>query len=941
MTDIHPRPAAAVASLVFVLCGAALEARVVSYAPLTARPATPAVQRRTNRHALLVEQTAAGVVTGAPTCFGCVWTLPARLVLHDSAGLEEPRDVTPGGDDAGIVASAAREEVGLPPALLAQLLPGTKPNSPSGFLISPDGGTTWLPLALPSSGAYTPFSADTGGPFVRARGSSIRIGTRETPFFLALYETATQQIGLWDVSRNGDVARRAFFSGDSSLVGMDVEGRRALVAGTPGGAPGPGGSPATRGLYVVNPDGTVRMLADLPAGIWVSEGWITPDGRAYVEANVNEGTGTRHAVLFAGAGAPTEIASALNPNATDLFAVPSADFSGAWVLQRGTGPTVLSLHTPSTGLVEAWHDVTRPEVEALHAGASGRRLLVQVHRPRPQVDQRVFRDPALAVWEVGTPAPSSYDELFVNEQSAKAFVHVDPDTVGQGEPFLFDSGSPSLAFFPPGPSGASGGADVIQEWGVLRGSLKQRLVIPATARADGINGSRWRTDVVLRNSDSAPVAVAVRFLPNPATGLTAADASVTLPAGATLIQKDVLGSLFSLDAGAGALLLTPENGRSITATSRTYTSTPAGSYGMSVGAVDVFAGIGAGFPVSFAAGLLGPGFRTNILATDVSGRGSQASVALSVDTADPSAASSALIATSWGQTQINDLGSALGAPPWRTGSLLVTPRSGETIVGAIAIDGATNDPTYFAPDLPATVVRTIPALVHADGAHGAAYRSDLFLFNPADGVRTVRLLVKSWSATEDEQALTLTLLPRESKTIRDALATAFGRTGVARLRFLTDGLADVSGGVRVTSRTWTAGPSGGSYGLLIPALNAFQSAGGGESLEILLPAGGAGFRTNLALVELSSSFVSGAPVRVRVEVFDETGVRRDIFETPLPLAGGVQIDDLFHGRGLGDGPLAGVIRVSPSGGLVAAYASVIDNGTNDPMYVAAQLAASD
>ncbi|HEX7614986.1 MAG TPA: hypothetical protein VF554_06860, partial [Thermoanaerobaculia bacterium] len=590
-----------------------------------------------------------------------------------------------------------------------------------------------------------------------------------------------------------------------------------------------------------------------------------------------------------------------------------------------------------------WRDVTRPEVEALHAGASGRRLLVQVHRPRPQVDQRVFKDPALAVWEIGTPAPSSYDELFVNEQSVKAFVHLDPDTIGQGEPFLFDSGSPSSTFLPPGPSGGGGGgADVIQEWGVVRGSLRQRLVIPATARANGINGSRWRTDLVLRNPDADPVAVAVRFLPNPgASAAAVGDASVTLAPGAILIQSDVLGSLFHLEAGAGALLLTPENGRSIAATSRTYTSTPEGSYGMSVGAVDVFAGIGAGFAVSFSAGLLGPGYRTNILATDVSGRGSKAAVVLSSDTADPSARSGVLAAPAWGQTQVNDLGAALGAPPWKTGSLLVTPQTGETVVGAIAIDGATNDPTYFAPDLPATVVRTIPALVHADGAHGAAYRSDLFLFNPADGVRTVRLLVKSWDMDEPEQTLTLTLLPRESKTIRDALLTAFGRTGVARLRFQTDGFADVSGGVRVTSRAWTAGPSGGSYGLLIPALNAFQSAGGGESLEILLPAAGAGFRTNLALVELTSSFVSGPPVAVRVEVFDERGTLRDHFETPLPIAGGVQIDDLFHGRGLGDGPPAGLIRISPSGGLVAAYASVIDNGTNDPMYVAAQLAAND
>jgi len=446
---------------------------------------------------------------------------------------------------------------------------------------------------------------------------------------------------------------------------------------------------------------------------------------------------------------------------------------------------------------------------------------------------------------------------------------------------------------------------------------------------------------VLRNPDPDPVAVAVRFLPNPGTAQGVPDASVTLPGGAIVTLSDVLGSLFHLESGSGALLLTPETGRSIEATSRTFTSTEAGSYGMSVGAVDVFAAVGAGFPVSFAAGLLGPGFRTNLLATDVSGRGARAALTLSADTADPSAGAGALSPPAWGQTQINDLASALGAPFWRTGSLQVTPQSGQTVVGAIAIDGATNDPTYFPPDLPATVVRTIPAIVHTDGAHGAAFRSDLYLFNPADGVRTVRLLVKSWSADEFEQTLLLTLLPRESKTIHDALLTAFGRTGVARLRFQTDTYSDVSGGVRVTSRTYTAGPSGGTYGLLLPALNAFQSAGGGESLEILLPAGGSGFRTNLALVELTTSLVTGPPVSVRVEIFDERGIRRDDFETPLPLTGGVQIDDLFHGRGLGDGPPAGLIRISPAGGLVAAYASVIDNGTNDPMYVAAQLAARD
>ncbi len=945
MAIFRPGRVAALASLVLLVLADTVSARVISYAPLTSRTAIPAVQRRTNRHALLVEQT--GIQTfvgGGPSCLSCGYSSPSRLVLHDSLGQEEPRDVTPGGVDTGIDFAAAREETGSSPVFLvhtsASLSAGENPTSLYRFLFSADGGTTWSVLPLPSAGAYFPWSADIGGPFVRARDSAVRIGTSASPFLLALFESDSARLGLWDVFANGGVARRAFASSDSSLVGTDAEGRRALLSGTPLAAAGPGSGNATPGLYVVNPDGSSQALTDKPANTYFRNGWITPDGRAYVEADTYTSTGSRHALFLAAGGGRLEIAAAVNPGPTDLFAVPTPDFSGAWVLQRGTGPTVLSLHTPDTGLVEAWHDVTRPEVEALHVGASGKRLLVQVHRPRPQVDQRVFKDPALAVWEVGHPAPASYDELFVNEQTMKAFVHVDPDTISNGEPFLFDSGSPSLVFVPGGPSGASGGGgDVIQEWGVVRGSLHQRLVIPGTARTDGMNGSRWRTDLVLRNPDPDPVAVSVRFLPN-ATGVSAAfDASVTLAGGAILTKSDVLSSLFQLESGSGALLLTPEGGRSIEATSRTYTSTAAGSYGMSVGAVDVFAGIGAGFPVSFAAGLLGSGFRTNLIATDVSGRGAQATLALSADTADPSAGAGSLAAPPWGQTQLSDLAATLGAPFWRTGSLLVTPESGESVVGVIAIDNATNDPMYFPPDIPATVVRTIPAIVHADGAHGAAYRSDLFLFNPANGVRSVRLLAKSWSSNEGEQTLVLTLLPRESKVIRDALLTAFGRTGVARLRFQTDGGADVSGGVRVTSRTYTVNPSGGSYGLLIPALNAFQSAAGGESLEILLPAGGSGFRTNLALVELTTSFVSGPPVSVRVEFFDESGVLEDRFETPIPLAGGVQIDDLFHGRGLGDGPPSGLIRISPSGGLVAAYATIIDNGTNDPMYVAAGLAA--
>ncbi|MEO8056064.1 MAG: hypothetical protein ABI768_12980 [Acidobacteriota bacterium] len=932
------RPALAAAAL---LLGLSAEARVVSYAPITSRQSIPAVQKRTNRHALLIEQVSVMSPPG-PACISC-FTPQARLVLYDTAGLEEPRDVTPGGAPAVLYSAAAFEAGDGVLTLLAtgwaSLSPGDKPTGVRAFF-SRDGGTTWSTLSLPSLPGATP-SADMGGPIVRERGSGIRLGTRENPFLLALTESDADgwRLGLWDVSSAGVARRRALASVESTLVGMDREGRRALLWGTPLN-PGPGGPPSAPGLYVVGVDGSLQWLSPSPAANWF-QGWITPDGRAYVEGYVFTSSGWRLSVSFVGGGTRTEIASDLPlENTSHLFAVPTADFSGAWIIQRGAGPTILSSHTAAAGLVEAWRDVTRPEVEALHAGASGTRLLVQVHRPRPQVDQRIFKDPALAIWDVGTPAPTSYDELFLQETDYKGFVHLDVDAAATGAPFLFDSGASSSVFFPPmaGPSGAGGGGDVVQEWGVVRGSLRQRLVVPAAARASGMFGASWRTDLVLRNPDPAPVAVVVRLLRTSDALPAVPDRSVILPASSVLTYPDVLASLFGIDSGSGAILLIPEGARSIEATSRTYTASGGGTYGMSVGAIDVFAALGANFPVSFSAGLLGDGFRTNLLATDVSGRGASADLGLSGDSSAPEPLRGAITTPASGQRQLSDLASALGAPAWRTGSLLFTPTSGESVAGLIAIDNATNDPTWFPPDVPSLVPRTIPAIVHADGANGAKFRTDLFLYNPSERTQSVTLAVKAWSTNTSEQLLTLPLLPRESKTIRDVLSSAFGRTGVARLRFQTLGTLDDSGGVRVTSRTYTVTPSGGTYGLLLPALNAFQSAGGGEALEILLPAGGAGFRTNLALVDLSAAPGSGS-VAVKVEVFDEAGIRRDVFETPVPLAGGVQIDDLFHGRGLGDGPRAGVIRVSPAGGLVAAYASVIDNVTNDPLYAPPLLAA--
>ena len=144
----------------------------------------------------------------------------------------------------------------------------------------------------------------------------------------------------------------------------------------------------------------------------------------------------------------------------------------------------------------------------------------------------------------------------------------------------------------------------------------------------------------------------------------------------------------------------------------------------------------------------------------------------------------------------------------------------------------------------------------------------------------------------------------------------------------------------MTSRAYTVRPDGGTFGVPLPPLNSFQMAGAGESIELFGALGGAGFRTNLALVEMTP-FADGKSVRARVEVIGDGGAVLDAFDVNVPVAGGIQLNDLYRARGLGDGPPAALLRISPAGGLVGAYATSLDQGTNDAVLVPAALAARD
>jgi len=917
-----------------------LPARIISYAPVTDQHAMPAVQHRTNRFYVLVE--AAYPISSYGGAYG------AKLVLYDSKGEREPR-VLLGGPEAQIYAAAAREEPDGSVRIIVRTdarLGSDNPQRANRYLYTPDSGATWRVVPIAGELASAAFLADVGGPVARERGSAIRIGSRDFPFVLVTSDYATGTSRAHAVRADGGAKVLAdlawTYNPPPVLAGSNREGTRFLLSGSPLTSLGP----LANSIRILDLDGGLEDLQPLPQARSGLEGWITPNGSVYLEDS-------GRVLLLYRAGTVVEVARALPgevgppsgpgippPISQSFFAVPTADFAGSWIVQRGTGsPTILSRHEPGSALAEQWRDISAPEVEALHAGASGSRLLIQVHVPRPQADQRIFRDPALAVWDVGQPAPKRYDELFLVEGPFKGFVHLDVDAVGGGDAFVFDS---AATFFGGGgvsPSpGGGGGGDVTQEWGVVRASLKQRLVVPAVGRLAGGFGSFWRTDLIVRNPSVERVSVVARFVPGSTAGSAASqpvERRLELGPSEIWLYPDVLGSIFGLANGSGALILVPDGDAAITATSRTYTDSPRGTYGMGIGAVDFFAAAGARFPLSFSGALQGTDFRTNLVAVDTSGRGSDVAVR-APETGDGVRPDFPFRAPSGGQAQVNGLAQLLAVPPDRSGALVVQPLSGEVVASVVAVDNRTNDPTWFPPDLPSPYVRTIPVIGHVDGANGSKFRSDLFLFNSSDQPQPITLTAKRWDLPEAEAIVNLTLSPRESLTVRDVLPSLFGRTGIARLRYVSNSYE--SSGVRVTSRLYTLDPSGGTFGLLMPPLNSFQSAGPGESLEILGPQGGRNFRTNLSLVELTA-FADGSSIPVRIEIFDDFGVLLDRFETSVPVAGGVQLLDLFRTRGLGEGPPAALIRVSPLGGLVGAFATTLDNGTNDPTYHPAALAS--
>ena len=249
---------------------------------------------------------------------------------------------------------------------------------------------------------------------------------------------------------------------------------------------------------------------------------------------------------------------------------------------------------------------------------------------------------------------------------------------------------------------------------------------------------------------------------------------------------------------------------------------------------------------------------------------------------------------------------------------------------AAVIDNQSNDATFVVGQqffTPPRVV-TLPAAASLHGGAGTFFRSDLAVFNDdLVGVPFVTARYRCFLGACTESPVTFDVGPGATAIFSDAVATLFGAPESAGWIELTQ-TSHIGGRISVTSRLYTPGPFRGTVGMTVPGLEPRD----GTSSQVL-PLLTKGSRVNVGVINPEN-----AAQVVTIRAFSKAGDRLGRVKRLLLGKQATQINDIFHELGIpGDVDAAYVlVEGSPPPLRIFAYAAIIDNASQDPIFVPGQ-----
>lgn len=230
----------------------------------------------------------------------------------------------------------------------------------------------------------------------------------------------------------------------------------------------------------------------------------------------------------------------------------------------------------------------------------------------------------------------------------------------------------------------------------------------------------------------------------------------------------------------------------------------------------------------------------------------------------------------------------------------------------------------------------VPAVASAEGARSSYWKTDLQIFNFQDEIQeyTIVFTPPQMDGTTSPYKVTGTINPYELKIFNDIVKNTFGLDHVA------GGIQVISDkGLIATARTYTYSEAG-TYGQFVKGYTLNDAIGKdsksyftrqNEVAHIAYLINSIAYRTNVGFME-----VLGKNVTVNVTLFDSQNNQLGTANFDLLPKGFLQVNDIFSSLNISGfyNPARAEFRVSGDG-AVFAYASIVDNNSNDAIFVPA------
>jgi len=455
-------------------------------------------------------------------------------------------------------------------------------------------------------------------------------------------------------------------------------------------------------------------------------------------------------------------------------------------------------------------------------------------------------------------------------------------------------------------------------------------MIPGSSHTAGLAGTSWVSDLVLWNGGPHDTTANLYFLKTGRDNSDAWGRQISVPSGAAVKLRDVVGGTFAGSATSGAILVGSDD--PLVVTSRTYNDAPSGTFGQFIGGVPLAHALTAGQKGELIGLTRNGDYRTNIGFANATGK----AITVDVDLRDAhgdTLGTRSYVVKPYGfyqKTDIirEDVSDAVAVIRSKTpGAAFFTYAS--------VIDNRTGDPVFITPDAGVATAGEslyIPGSAHLDGAGGTHWRTDVAVYNPgtATATYTVELLKRGHESSTPE-ARTYNLSGGASVRYPDVLKTLFGFSGAAALR-----ITPAVGGIAVNSRTYNQTPDG-TFGQFIPAVRSVRSITAGVTAVLTQLSDSAvtddGYRTNIGFVN-----TTGKTIHVLAELHSGDGAALGTKDVTLRAYEYKQTDRIF--RSVTSATLANCYALLRTpGGAFLAYGSVVDNRSGDPVYVPAQVVA--